>query len=296
MQPISRRRFLGTAAALPAAMSIASPAAQASPSEKKPAAGGPRVGLVTYNLAKDWDLPTIIANCTETKFEAVELRTTHAHGVEVALTPAQRQEVKKRFADSPVCLASLGSTFEYHSPDPAELKRNIEGTKEYAKLAADLGCAGIKVRPNGLNEDRGIPKEVTLAQIARSLTEVGEYAAGLGVEVRVEVHGKDTSRVPLIHSILSQCQSKNVYACWNCNETDLEDGGLEKNFALLAPKIHFVHMRDLFVEDYPWRKFLKLLNGTGYQGFCCAEIPESPDPLRVMRYYRALFLAYQDRL
>ena len=41
------------------------------------------LGLVTYNLARDWDLPTLIRNCEETGFHAVELRTTHAHGVEL---------------------------------------------------------------------------------------------------------------------------------------------------------------------------------------------------------------------
>ena len=45
-----------------------------------------KLGLVTYNMAKDWDIPTIINNCTETGFEGVELRTTHAHKVEVSLS------------------------------------------------------------------------------------------------------------------------------------------------------------------------------------------------------------------
>ncbi len=56
-----------------------------------------KLGLMTYTLAKDWDIETIIKNCTETKFEHVELRTTHAHRVEVTLTKDQRQAVRKRF-------------------------------------------------------------------------------------------------------------------------------------------------------------------------------------------------------
>ena len=31
------------------------------------------LGLVTYNLAKSWDLDTIIRRCEETGFKAVEL-------------------------------------------------------------------------------------------------------------------------------------------------------------------------------------------------------------------------------
>ena len=45
------------------------------------------LGLVTYNLAKGWDIETIISRCEASGFEAVELRTTHAHGVEVSLSP-----------------------------------------------------------------------------------------------------------------------------------------------------------------------------------------------------------------
>jgi len=61
-----------------------------------------KLGLVTYLWAAKWDLPTLIKNCEETEFAGVELRSTHAHGVEVTLTKGERKEVRKRFADSPV--------------------------------------------------------------------------------------------------------------------------------------------------------------------------------------------------
>ena len=44
------------------------------------------LGMVTYNLGRDWDIETLIANCEETGFAGVELRTTHAHGIEVELS------------------------------------------------------------------------------------------------------------------------------------------------------------------------------------------------------------------
>jgi len=56
-----------------------------------------KIGLMTYTLGKDWDIETIIKNCTEAGWKSVELRTTHKHGVEVTLSAAQRAEVKKRF-------------------------------------------------------------------------------------------------------------------------------------------------------------------------------------------------------
>ena len=44
-----------------------------------------KLGLVTYNLASEWDLGAIEKNCSETGFEGVELRTGHAHGIELDL-------------------------------------------------------------------------------------------------------------------------------------------------------------------------------------------------------------------
>ena len=253
-----------------------------------------RIGLVTYNLAKEWDLETVIKNCEEAKFDGVELRSTHAHGVEVDLTPQQRAEVKRRFEDSPVTLCQLGSAFEFHSRSSQAVRRNIEGTKEYVKLAHDVGAPGIKVRPNGLETKYEVPVEKTLEQIGVSLHECGEFAKDYGVQIRVEVHGSGTNRLDRMQRIMEVADNDNVYVNWNSNQTDLQFGTLEENFRRVQDKIAHVHMRDLFIEDYPWRKMLGLLRGIGYAGFCCAEIPASSDPLRVMRYYRALFLAYQE--
>ena len=252
------------------------------------------LGLVTYNLAKDWDVPTIIRHCTATRFEGVELRTTHAHGVEVTLSPAQRAEVKQRFRDSPVQLMGLGSTFDFHTPDQAKLRRDLAAAKDYIRLAQDVGATGIKVRPNGL--PREVPVEETLEQIGRSLRELGEFGQGYGQCIRLEVHGPGTALLPHIKTIMDVAHHPNVGVCWNSNQTDLEGAGFDHNFDLVKDKIFSVHMRDLYLEEYPFRRLLGRLNAAGFHGFCLAEIPESTDPLRVMRYFRALWLAYQGLL
>ncbi len=250
-----------------------------------------RLGLVTYNLAQAWDIPTIIKNCEATRFEGVELRTTHAHGVEIALGKEQREEVKRRFQESKVQLMGLGSIFEYHTPDQTQLRKQIEATKEYIVLAQDVGATGVKVRPNGLPKE--VPVEKTLEQIGRSLREVGEFASGHGQQIRLEVHGSGTSLVPHIKTILDVANHPNVGACWNSNQTDLDGAGLDANFDMVKNRIFSVHMRDLYLEEYPWARLFKRLNGIGFKGFCLAEIPESKDPIRVMHYYRALWLALQ---
>lgn len=298
MTEFTRRSFLaaaglGGAAGIAAAGEfVESPIHEAAAAALSPM----KIGIVSYNIAKDWDLPTIIKNCAETKYDGVELRTSHAHGVELSLSPAQRLEVKNRFADSPVKLAQLGSTYEFHAIDPGELRKNIEGCKQYLQLAKDVGAPGVKVRPNGLQTKAGVPVEKTLEQIGQSLRELGKTASDQGVEIRVEVHGQGTSRIEYIQKIMRIADHPMVTVNWNSNQSDLEGGTLEENFARVSAKIHHVHMSDLFAEEYPWRRLMGLLSGMKFQGYCCAEIPESKDPLRVMRYFRALFLAYQGIL
>ena len=253
-----------------------------------------KIGTVTYNLAKDWDVETLIKNCEEAQFEGVELRTTHAHKVEVNLSKQERESVRKRFQDSKVQLMGLGSAFDYHTADAAKLKKDIEDTKEYIILAHDVGATGVKVRPNGLPKE--VPAEKTLEQIGRSLCELGEFGEGHGIVIRLEVHGQGTSLLPNIKKIMDVAGHSSVGVCWNSNPTDLEGQGFEHNFDLVKDKIIAVHMRDLYLEDYPFRRLMTRLNEIRFTGFCLAEIPPSTDPVRLMKYYRALWLAYQNVL
>lgn len=294
----TRRAFLTSALGSAALAACASAAEKVRlPEVKSPLFSKPskmRLGTVTYNLAEKWDIATIIQNCTEAKFEGVELRTGHAHKVEVDLTKAQRAEVKKRFADSPVKLWSLGSAFDYHTPDQAKLRKDIEATKEYILLGEDVGATGVKVRPNGLPKE--VPVEKTLAQIGKSLRELGEFGAQHGQQIRLEVHGSGTSLLPHIKTMLDAADHKNVGLCWNSNQSDIFGDGWDANFNLVKKHIFTVHMRDLYLEEYPFRKLLNGLNEIGFTGFTFAEIPPSPDPIRVMKYYRSLWLAYQGLL
>jgi sugar phosphate isomerase/epimerase len=294
MKTTDRRDFFKTGALAGAGAMLAARPVSAQPGEgesqqkKKPL----NLGIVTYNIANDWTLDDIFKNLEEVGIHGVELRSTHAHGVEIDLDAQKREEVKKRFADSPIQLVQIGSACEYHSPDPEKLKANIEETKEFLRLAHDLGAPGVKVRPNGLPEE--VPVEKTLEQIGKSLHELGKFAEGFGVELRVECHGRGTSNIPNMKTIMDIADHPLVVANWNSNQVDKEDGGFEENFSLLADKIKHVHIVDLYRDDYPWRRLFERLQEIGYEGWCCAEIPGSSDPLRVLRYYKALFLAHQD--
>jgi len=282
---LSRRLFLQRSFAAGVGLAVMKHLSEMPSGLKK----GMRFGLVTYQWAKDWDLPTIISNCEKAGFQGVELRTQHAHKVETSLNAAQRADVRKRFADSKVTCIGYGSNFEYHSPDAAVLRNNIEQTKEYIKLCRDIGASGIKVKPNAL--PAVIPKEKTIAQIAASLNEVGKFAQDFGQVVRVEVHGILTQELSNIKAIFDQVTEPDVKICWNCNDEDLLPPGLEENFKMVKKWFgDTVHIRELNDGNYPYQQLFKLFTGISYDGWILLEARNEPaDKIAAMKEQLTLF-------
>ncbi len=231
---------------------------------------GIQFGLCTYMWGADLDVPALITTLEKAKILGVELRVEHAHNVSPKLTPAEREEVRKRFEASPVDVVGMGTNFEFHSADADEVKKNIAGAKEYIKLSHDIGGSGVKVKPNGLAKD--VPVEKTLAQIGAALAELGDYSLGFGQEIRLEVHGKETAKLDHIATIMKAADRDNVRVCWNSNAEDLAGEGLDANFAKVREHLgHTTHIRGATVPDYPWDKLAKLLVAADYEGWVLLE-------------------------
>jgi sugar phosphate isomerase/epimerase len=292
MATVSRRRFLQAAGA--ATGSLALPAgpvladSPASPPRKF------RLGIVTYNIAAAWDVPTILKVCKSVGLSPVELRTTHRHGVEPSLSKADRAEVRKRFADAGIEIWGCGTTCEFHSPDGVVVQKNIEECKRFVELAADLGGRGVKVRPNGLPKE--VPVERTLEQIGKSLIPCGKAAADANVEIWVEVHGRGTAHPPHVKTIMDHCGHPSVGLTWNSNREDIKDGSVAEYFRLLRPWVRSCHINELYKDStgaYPYRELFRLFRETGYDRVTLVEVGRSPPDAasgeELLRYYKALW-------
>ncbi len=277
---MKRRSFLAASAALPATAFLPQPLPAAPPEARF------QLGCVTYNLLKDLDLDGVIKTLETAGYAAVELRTGHKHGVEPSISADERARVRDRFRASKVRLLSYGSTCEFQSPDPAERKKQIETGKSFVDLARDTGAMAVKVRPNGF--PNGVPHETTIRTISEGIRELGEYGQSKGIEIWMEVHGSGTQVPQVSEEILRLAGNKNVGACWNSNPTDVKDGSVKEAFALLGPYIRNCHITDL-ASSYPWREFFTLLRESGYQRYTLAEVGESKELERFLRYYKALW-------
>jgi sugar phosphate isomerase/epimerase len=187
-------------------------------------------------------------------------------------------------------LLSYGSTAEFHSPDEAVRRKNVEDAKKFIDLAHDTGAWGVKVRPNGMPE--GVPEATTIGRIAECLRELGDYGSGHGVEIWVEVHGKITQNPPVSAAIMKATKHPQVGLCWNSNPTDLVGGSVKPSFDLLKPWIKNVHINEL-AGPYPYRELFRLLRDMKYERYTLCEALESKEPERFLRWYAAMWRELQ---
>lgn len=289
MSDLSRRAFLASTAAGLVADSVAGqqPAAPPQPAQQHPLRY--KLGIVTYNIAAQWDLTALLRICRAVGLSPVELRTTHRHGVEPTLTADQRRDVRRRFADANIDIWGCGTVCEFHSTDAQEVRRNVETCRRFIQLVADIGGKGVKVRPNAL--PRGVETQRTLEQIGRALNECGRAAADANVEIWVEVHGTGTAHPPHIATIMRTADHPRVGVTWNSNATDVVNGSVGEYFRLLRPWIKSCHINELH-SGYPYRELFRLLREADYDRCTLCEIQGMPDEAsgeRLMRYYKALW-------
>jgi hypothetical protein len=249
-----------------------------------------RFGFTTYQWGKDWDVPTLIANCTKAKAFGVELRTSqsYAHGVELELNKQQRREVGKRFEDSPVKLVGIATSERYDSPEKAELDSAIENTRAFVKLSREVGGSGVRVFPNSFHD--GVPREKTVEQIAKALNVVGEFAADYGQEIRLEAHGS-AGELPTIRAIMDQVDQPSVRVKLNSDLMDTKGGGFESNFNLVKDLLgETLHLHNLKDTEFPYQLQMDLLVKMGWSGWQLLEVSDQvPDRIQALIEQRRIW-------
>jgi hypothetical protein len=249
-----------------------------------------RFGLTTYQWGEDWDLPTLIENCRKAGVFGTELRTSqsYAHAIELDISAKQRQDVKKRFLDSPVTLVGIATSERFDSPDAEELKAAIENTKGYLRLSHDTGGSGVRVFPNSFHNN--VPREKTIEQIGKSLNIVGAFAADYGQQVRLEAHG-NAGELPTIKAIMDRVTEPSVRVKLNCDKRDSQGKGFEYNFSLVKDRLGYtIHAHDFKDPEYPYQLMMDLLVKMGWAGWILLENSSSvPDRVAALIEQRGIF-------
>ncbi|MFW5869107.1 MAG: sugar phosphate isomerase/epimerase family protein, partial [Armatimonadota bacterium] len=110
--------------------------------------------LLTFNLGRDFDLDELLEVCDRYGYEGVECRAQadHGHGIELDTTDEQRAEIRAKFEAARVNLAGISTGCRFEALDPAERREQIDLSKQFIDLAADVGAPRIRVFGNAFPE------------------------------------------------------------------------------------------------------------------------------------------------
>jgi sugar phosphate isomerase/epimerase len=250
-----------------------------------------KLSLLTYNLARRWELPKILENARACGFAGVELRAEagHAHGVELERTPEERREIRDRVEDAYLEVACIGIGTRFESPDPAQRQTMIDRTKRYVELAADVGCRRVRVFGNVIPE--GVRRDACVAYVGESLRTLGEFAEPFGVDVLLEMHGQFNFWGFALGAVETAAHPR-IALVYNCDQRDLVGGSVAATYSRVRRWIRHVHLHEL-TRGYPYPELFALLRADGYDGYLSSEVEiEVPTSEQYLALYAALCRAW----
>jgi sugar phosphate isomerase/epimerase len=248
--------------------------------------------LLTYNLAKSWELERLIAFARRTGFAALELRADakHAHGVELETSKAERRAIRDRIEDGYLEIACIGTGNRFDTPDEARRLEQVDRVKRFVELAADVGCTRLRVFGNDM--PAGVPRDEVVGYVGASLRSLGEFAEGHGVDVLLEMHGQ-FNYWHFARGAVERAAHDGVGLVYNCDVRDIVGGSIAATYERVRHLIGHVHMH-AFTRGYPSPELFGLLQRDGYTGYCASEIDqEVPTPEDYLLMYGQLFRAWQ---
>jgi sugar phosphate isomerase/epimerase len=257
-----------------------------------------KLSLLTYNMAKSWELPRIVQFARAGGFAGVEFRTdsNHKHGVELDTTPEQRRVIRESIEDGYLEVACLGLSSRFDTTDEARRREIVDRTKRYVELAGDLNCHRLRVFGNDMPKEGpsgGAPpdRESVIRYVGDALRDIAEFADTRGVDILLEMHGQFNywhfARTAVEHAAHSR-----VGIVYNCDNRDLIAGAVAPTYERVRHLIRHVHMH-AFTRGYPYPELFGLLQRDGYTGYLSSEIDqEIPTAEDYLLMYGQLFRAW----
>ena len=188
------------------------------------------------------DVPGLIETARRHGYDGVEPRIEagHAHGIEVAADRTARRRIRQAFAAGGIELACLATSCCYS--DPAEREKQVDQTRRYIQLAADLGCPRLRVFGGGIKG--GLTREEAVTQLAESLLAVADFAGRNQVRVCLETHDDWCNPADVV-AVMRRVDHAWIGVNWDVmHPVRTRHGTMADAYAALKPWIHHAHIHD----------------------------------------------------
>ncbi|MGQ9682187.1 MAG: sugar phosphate isomerase/epimerase family protein [Anaerolineae bacterium] len=203
----------------------------------------------------------------------------HRHGVELATSAAQRREIRRQVEGSGVALACLATGCSYS--DPATWGQQVEETRRCLDLAADVGCARLRVFGGPLPE--GVSRAQAIDLVVRGLLAVADQAEAQAVSLCVETHD-DWTNPEHLAEVMRRVGRSAAAINWDIMHPVRQSGAtMDTVYQTLGPWIRHVHFHDGSNDGQPLvlrpvgqgaidhRRAVEILQAAGYEGYLSGE-------------------------
>lgn len=214
-------------------------------------------------------------------YDGIEPRIgeNHRHGVEVETDVERRIEIRRQVEASGVALCCLATPYRY--ADAASAPEQIARTRRAIDLAADVGAPRLRVFGGQIPD--GMTREQAIAQVARSLKGVADYAHQRRVLLCLETHD-DWCDPEHVAEVMRRVDHAAVAVNWDVMHPVFQAGKtVAQAFQTLRPWIRHVHVHDgirtngvtdlqpIGQGDIDHRAAVRLLRDSGYDGYLSGE-------------------------
>lgn len=187
-------------------------------------------------------LGDLLATAKRFGYDGVEPRidSQHMHGVEVAVSAAQRKEIKKKAATFGVAIACLATSCKY--ADPETTKQNVAYTLKCLDLASDISAGRIRVFGGSLAKDQQRADAIRI--VADALYAVADHAQKRGVTVCMETHD-DWCLPEDVAAVMQKVNHPAIAVNWDImHPVRVHQVSIDHAFATLKPWIRHLHIHD----------------------------------------------------
>jgi sugar phosphate isomerase/epimerase len=207
----------------------------------------PQIAFSTL-ACPDWSWRQILKHGREYGYDGVEVRMIERETNLLArpeFAAGQLSLRREELAAAGFRVCGLASSVKFDMPDRAARDEQVRIGAAYLELATALGASFVRVFGDVLPADDSTGnRHDAIARIAAGLTQLGEIAQRLGVDVLIETHGDFTDSRRL-RRLLEQVTSPRVGVVWDTHHPWRFHGEpLEETFARLAPWIRHTHWKD----------------------------------------------------
>jgi sugar phosphate isomerase/epimerase len=212
------------------------------------------------------------------------------------MTPSGRKDFKRFVADKGLVVSALCADYGKGFLDAQRNDELVAKSKKCVDLAVDLGTGVITTHIGKLPDDTGDPRYMACVE---AVSKLAEYAADRGISFATET-GPESPQA--LKEFLDRIDSPGIKANYDpanfCMAGFDQLGGVE----ILRDYIVHTHAKDglagkmkevpLGEGDVDLPKWVRLLDGIGYDGFLTIEREVGGDPVgdvvKALKYLRTL--------